>query len=376
MYWLPDVALPGHGVCVTNSYSWPVGASYVAAIALDLTAVALAAHKLMKIRHVARSSFWSILLDDGISWCFLTLAPTTAAILCFYLGKTIPAQSTALVISSTMHALLACRAYRKLSDFADTLPASFCPKDKVANGTMLDPDILARLAWMSGGASGDDMAGESPMEIIRDDAAAAQGGKGSLLGHLCNFIASPRRPMSRRSSSSSGFSKLLWGSTSPTQAKGQLAPKGSVASTVELSRPDSLTSHFNNANHTPLSIVTGDRRPDTVMSCTQSPGLGLAGVQIITHSAIQEEEIDQGALDTGLSRPFGSRLLQHSQNRIDQRRPETSRGVADLERHHRHHLSFTSLQHLAHTHSQEGHVSEGHIECPSPRSVSSSMYKF
>lgn len=49
-----------------------------------------------------------------------------------------------------MHSLLACRAYRKLADFADALPASFCPRDGVANGTMLDPDTLARLAWMSG----------------------------------------------------------------------------------------------------------------------------------------------------------------------------------------------------------------------------------
>lgn len=116
----------------------------------------LSAYRLASMRRAARCGFWLVLLNDGISWCFFTLPPTMGAVFTFYLGKTTPAQGIALVISSTMHAIMACRAYRNLSDFADTLPLSFRARDKVRDGTMLDQETLARLAWFTGAAGAEE----------------------------------------------------------------------------------------------------------------------------------------------------------------------------------------------------------------------------
>ncbi|CAO1636792.1 unnamed protein product [Parajaminaea phylloscopi] len=397
MSWLPDALLPGYGTCVTDVYSWPVGVSYVVALSLDLCAVALAAHKLMKIRHTARSSFWNILINDGISWCFMTMGPTAAAIFCFYLGKTVPAQSAALVISSTMHSLLACRAYRNLSDFADTLPTSFCPKKRVANGTMLDPDTLARLAWMTGGAPGDAISGETTIQAVKvETAPPAAGGKRSLLAHVGSFVSSPRRPTSpKESESGSSFSRLFQTTGSGSSTSGPPMRQGSMTSTMEMSRPDSAVTHIP-LSPTPSSHLTLDYHPNwnhhrrdlASTGGAEHPDPGLAGVQVITHCAMHEEEIDQRAVDMELHRPFGSRLMQHSAahtSRFEQRRPETSRGMADHERHHRHRLSFSSLQ-LQHQQQQqqqhqrriESHenlraVSGGSAESSSLQSASSSM---
>lgn len=362
MFWLPDPILPGYGVCVTNRYAWPVGASYAVAFALDLCAVSLAAYKLMQIRQAARSSFWTILLNDGISWCLLTLAPTLAAILCFYLGRTVPVQSTALVISSTMHAILACKAYRKLSDFAETLPPSFCPKEKVANGTMLDPDTLARLAWMSGSINGDLFRGNESHSATAQQEKESSGKKQSILGHVGDFFTGPRRPISRRSSSISGFSKVFRATTPATHVRSSVgnhvtsaSRKGSVASTantpVGFGNGLGLPSFYvveEKSRKTPHQVDSEDTE-----SLRGNPGLGLAGVQIITHSATDVGEIDSRAREMGIVRGDGgrpSRLVrggsitsaspseesysQRHQIRYHQRRPETSRGLSDVERHH------------------------------------------
>lgn len=133
-----------------NALNWSVGAVHACSLLTDFVIMGLSAYRLASMRRAARCGFWLVLLNDGISWSLFTLPPTMGAVFTFYLGKTTPAQGIALVISSTMHAIIACRAYRNLSDFADTLPLSFCARDKVRDGTMLDQETLARLAWFTG----------------------------------------------------------------------------------------------------------------------------------------------------------------------------------------------------------------------------------
>ncbi|PWN22673.1 hypothetical protein BCV69DRAFT_296653 [Microstroma glucosiphilum] len=150
--WTPDSVLDGYGYCTMTSLAWSVGAVHSCSLLTDFIIIALSTYRLANMRRAARCGFWLVLLNDGISWSLFTLPPTMGAVFTFYLGKTTPAQGIALVISSTMHAIIACRAYRNLSDFADTLPLSFCARDKVRNGTMLDQETLARLAWLKGSA--------------------------------------------------------------------------------------------------------------------------------------------------------------------------------------------------------------------------------
>lgn len=211
--WTPEPSIPGYGYCTVDRWSKYIGIAYLGTFAMDIVMIGLSAYRLAKMGKAVRSSFWTILFNDGISWCFLTICPTLTAIICFYLGKTIPTQSAALIVASTLHALLACRAYRKLSDFADTLPLSFCARDKVRNGTMLDADTLARLAWISGNPEGDVPLSEhvgaqqgdrhsghggSPGATDKERASMAPSGSSPALerlaGTLGNLLSTPRKP--------------------------------------------------------------------------------------------------------------------------------------------------------------------------------------
>jgi hypothetical protein len=154
--WTPDSVLEGYGYCTMKALTWSVGAVHACSLLIDFIIMGLSAYRLASMRRAARCGFWLVLLNDGISWSLFTLPPTMGAVFTFYLGKTTPAQGIALVISSTMHAIIACRAYRNLSDFADTLPLSFCARDKVRDGTMLDQETLARLAWFTGAAGAEE----------------------------------------------------------------------------------------------------------------------------------------------------------------------------------------------------------------------------
>lgn len=79
----------------------------------------------------------------------LTCVPTAVAVALFYAGRSAPAQSSAMTLAAALHSLLACRAYRNLSNFCERLPVAW--RVKVSNGTMLDRDTLARIAFITGG---------------------------------------------------------------------------------------------------------------------------------------------------------------------------------------------------------------------------------
>lgn len=192
MTWIPNPIIPEYGACLANEYHWAIGVAYILTLATDVAVFSLAAYRLMRMSHAVRSPFSKVLINDGVAWCCLTVGPTFAAILAFYLAKTVAAQSVCLIISSTMHSLLACRAYRKLSDFAEALPASFCPRDKVANGTMLDPDTLARLAWMSGnhGARGE----ANGDEAMEKGSSAGGSSPRRVAASLTEVLTLPRHP--------------------------------------------------------------------------------------------------------------------------------------------------------------------------------------
>ncbi|CEH16511.1 hypothetical protein CBOM_06452 [Ceraceosorus bombacis] len=72
------------------------------------------------------------------------MGPTVAAVALYYAASTPPAQSSAMTLSATLHSLCAARAARNLESFCSRLPVSW--RTKVANGSMLDQDTLARIA--------------------------------------------------------------------------------------------------------------------------------------------------------------------------------------------------------------------------------------
>lgn len=123
----------------------------------------------------------------------------------FFVGRTSAWQSSALTFSCIFHALCAMRAYSNLSDYCDRLPASL--RYKVSNGTMLDRETLARIAFQVGpGLEDKELPLESPNTSPSVGHGAGQDGKGnsrtflrpnSAAGEMFNHWRHPFRSNTR-----------------------------------------------------------------------------------------------------------------------------------------------------------------------------------
>lgn len=122
--------------------------AYILTLVYALVVIGLVVFRLRKMGQRVRSSLQALVYRDGIIFLIMAFIPTLLAVALFYTGKTAPAQSATMTLSATLHALLATRAYRNLSDLCERLPISM--RFKVSNGTKLDEDTLGRIAFIMG----------------------------------------------------------------------------------------------------------------------------------------------------------------------------------------------------------------------------------
>jgi len=154
------------GNCVPVKWQWELGVAYAWTLTFDFIIIGLICSRLWQMGKRTQSSFTALIFRDGVKFMLLTCVPTAVAVALFYAGRSAPAQSSAMTLAAALHSLLACRAFRNLSNFCERLPVAW--RVKVSNGTMLDRDTLARIAFITGGeaaiAEAEEQLTGSPLE--------------------------------------------------------------------------------------------------------------------------------------------------------------------------------------------------------------------